>query len=418
MNRFHRLMQGFAFAAAFGFLLLLVCGGLLLINPPIGIPGDFLVLLIYGWVIYAFIQYREGRQQEVTHLLCTAAESQAPLAPALWAYLDDRPRGTLREFWTGTMMFFLLPGYYWIWHRRHSFEKKVARVAQHLEMGEALPDALEASPGVVSPGTILATRIGEVTGRLADSLRSSLPRRLTALWLEMLPRFLYPLVLLLFMAVLTAFWMTNIFPRLERIYAEFEMPLPRATERLIDLVDFVVDRAALLFLAIANVVVLAALFLASTSVRWHFPLLGRLYRRHQQGNVLRLMSALLRVDMPAPEAIDFLVASDFFQGTVQRRLVECGRRLREGGPLAQSLESEGLLPSSMVGLVQAAQRMGNLPWALDELSETLAQRTARTLVRISQVCAPLLVMAVGSVVALEVIGMFMPVIDIIERLAI
>ena len=39
MNRFHRLLQGFAFAAAFGFLLLLVCGGLLVINPPYGLEA-------------------------------------------------------------------------------------------------------------------------------------------------------------------------------------------------------------------------------------------------------------------------------------------------------------------------------------------------------------------------------------------
>ena len=87
-------------------------------------------LLVYGWMLFAFLQYRRGRQDELLHVLSTAVEAEAPLAAALWTYLEDRPRGWLREFWVATLLFFVLPGYYWIWHRRHSYDQKVARVAR------------------------------------------------------------------------------------------------------------------------------------------------------------------------------------------------------------------------------------------------------------------------------------------------
>jgi general secretion pathway protein F len=417
MKRARRFLIGGLLGAGFAFYLLLLCGVLLGMSMPMGMPGVCLLLLIYGWVIYAFVQYREGRQQELTHLLCTIAEAQAPLAPALWAYLDDRPRGTLREFWTAILLFFLLPGYYWIWHRRHTFERKIARVAQHLEMGETLADALDQSPGVVARGTILAVRIGEKTGRLAESLRSALPRRLTALWLEMLPRFLYPMLLVGFMIGLTSFWMTNVLPKMERIYGDFDLELPEATQRLTNFGAFVLEHLGILFLLMLISGGLAVLIFSSSYVLWYVPILGRLYRRHQQSNVLKLLSTLLRVDMPAPASVEMLAKSSYFSRVVRRRLQVVATHLQQGEPLALTLQRDGLLPKSMTALVQASERMHNLPWALNELGESMGERTVRTLRRMSQVAAPLLVIGVGFLVALEVLGIFMPVIEIVTRLS-
>ncbi|CAN5353066.1 hypothetical protein BH10PLA2_BH10PLA2_33470 [soil metagenome] len=417
MKRTKRLLVWGLLGAGFAFYFLLLCCGLLVMSMPIGMPGVCLLMLIYGWVIYAFVQYREGRQQELTHLLCTAAEAEAPLAPALWAYLDDRPRGTLREFWTALLLFFLLPGYYWIWHRRHSFERKIARVAQHLEMGESLADALEASPGVISRGTILAVRIGEATGRLSESLRSAVPRRLTALWLEMLPRFLYPVMLIGFMIGLTSFWMTNVLPKLDRIYFDFDLELPVATLRLIDFGTYVLDHLGVLLLLVLIGGGILALIFSSSYVLWYLPILGRLYRRHQQSNVLKLLSTLLRVDIPAPASVEMLAKSNYFSWAVRRRLQTVKSHLQQGEPLAQTLQRDGLLPKSMAPLVHASERMHNLPWALNELGESMGERTVRTLRRLSQFVAPLLVIGVGLLVALEVLGIFMPVIEIVTRLA-
>ena len=94
------------------------------------------VSLMYGWMLVAYFHYRQGRQNEFLHLLTTAVETDAPLAPAVRAYLEDRPHGWLREFWVAVLLFFVVPGYYWIWHRRHSYDQKVAAVAHRLEQGE------------------------------------------------------------------------------------------------------------------------------------------------------------------------------------------------------------------------------------------------------------------------------------------
>ena len=417
VHRSNRKPATAALVAGLFVCLLFVCGGLLAFSIPIGLPTELLMMMIYGWMFYAFVKYREGRQDEVTHLLCTAAEANAPLAPSLWAYLEDRPRGWLREFWTGLIMFFVLPGYYWFWHRGHSYERKVTRVAQFLEMGESLPNALKESPGVVAPGMILAAEIGQRTGRMAECLRSSQPRRLTSIWIELLPRMLYPILLVFFLLNVLIFWSSNILPKMERIYFEFGQELPPATVRVIALETLIVDNIGTLLLGVLIVGALCGVFVSSSRIRWHFPILGRLYRRHQQSVVLKMLAVLLRVDLPAPQAFALLANSSYFPSEVRLRLLEAGLGVQNGEPLAPSMLKSGLLQPSMVGLVQSAVRVQNLPWALDQLGETLGERTVRTLRLVSQVVSPLLVIGVGVLVYLFALGMFLPLIDLITRLS-
>ncbi len=406
------------FATVAGLIMLCLGLGLALIVGGVapGLPLLLLLLLVYGWMLSAYLHYRQGRQDELLHFLSTAAESQAPLAPALWSYLHDRPQGALREFWIALLLFFVFPGYYWVWHRRHSYDQKVARVAYFLEMGDSLPNALRASPGVVSRDMVLAVQVGQYTGRLALFLRSSLPRRLAPVWLEMLPRLLYPLLLFLFLSSILGFWMTFLLPKMERIFADFDQNLPEATQQLMDFGDLLSDAMTLVPLVLLSIATLAAALFASSTLRWYLPGIARFYRRHVQSHLLRMLAVLLEGGKPVPEALAVLADSEGFAPVVQRRLHAVRRRIEQGEPLAESLRRGGLLPASMVPLVQAAECVQNLPWALAELGETLADRTVRALRRFSQFIFPVVVVALGVLVGFVVLGMFMPLIDLLTRL--
>jgi type II secretory pathway component PulF len=373
-----------------------------------------LVSLVYGWMLVAYFHYREGRQEEFLHLLTTAVETDAPLAPAVWAYLEDRPSGWLRKFWVALLLFFVMPGYYWFWHRRHSYDQKVAAVAHRLEQGDSLPDALRATPGVASRETILAAAVGQSTGQLARCLRSSARTRQTTVWPEILPRVVYPLFLLLFLSGITGFWMTWIVPRLLRIFEDFDIELPALSEQLIDLWQPFVDALRWGFLGLAGLLLLLGI---SSTVRWYFPGLGRLYRMKVQSQVLKMLSLLLETGKPVPESLAVLAGAGHFSRTVRRRLNAVRQRVEQGEPLADSLRRRGLLPPNLVPLVQAAERARNLPWALGELGDNRANWRIRSLRRISLLFFPAIMVVIGFMVGCMVLGMFLPLVEIMTRLS-
>ena len=183
-------------------------------------------------VVFTFYHYRFIRQQELVHVLKTATEAQAPLAPALWAYVRDRPQSTWREFLVSIILF---PIYYWSWHRWYSYDRKVEQLALILEGGAPLHLALNAVPGVASKETALAAAIGEASGQMASCLSQAPRWQLASLSLEVVPRLLYPVILLFVASGLMIFQMVFILPRFEKIFADLKVRLPEFTEQYISI---------------------------------------------------------------------------------------------------------------------------------------------------------------------------------------
>jgi len=343
-------------------------------------------------------------------------ESEVPLGPALRAYLADRPHGPEREAWVAFLLFFPLPGYYWFWHRRHSFDYKVSVVADLLDDGASLEEALQAVPGVVSPDTLLAVGVGEYTGRLALSLYKSARKAEDDFWMVVLPRLLYPVVLLVFIGVITSFLMIYIVPKYKAIFRDFGLRLPEVTESVIDVADLLGSLGILIFPLFFFSI--AFLFLCcSSTFCWYCPGLSQFYRMSRRSHLLRMLSVMLDAGLPAPTAVEELAQSGFFRGVLYRRLRNVVQELDQGQPLAETLYRGGFLSWAMVPLVKSAEKIRNLPWVLSELGDNLAKRMVRRILRLSQLFAPISVLAVGVLVGTLVLGFFMPLIKLITELS-
>jgi type IV pilus assembly protein PilC len=377
-------------------------------------PGIFVLALVYGWVAFAFLHYRNGRQDELLRLIVTAVKSGTPLPPAIRSYLADRPHGTTREFWVALGQFIVLPGYYWLWHRRHQFDRKVARVADHLEQGLSLSAALRAEPGVAAQETIVAAAVGESTNRLATCLERAHRTSLGPVWVEVVARLSYPLTLLLFIAPMLVFWMVFIGPKMRKIFADFQVPLPSMTANIILFSHWFLSAYALYFLAF---VIVITFLVSSPEVRWWTPGLGHWDRAQIQSRVLGLLSVIVETGKPIPDGIRTLIDWGHFSSIAQRRLKLAWHHVEAGGDWVPGLSRYGLLPRAMVPLLQTAEHAHELPWALADLADLLAERTVQSLRRASIVLGPILLLGIGAFVGYMVVGMFIPLVELINQLS-
>ena len=232
------------------------------------------------------------------------------------------------------------------------------------------------------------------------------------------PRIVYPLVVLLFVSAITLFLIVAILPKYRRIFQEFDLDLPSSTLAIVDVGNAVADAFPLVPLAMVLGLIALSAVIAHPTLRWHAPLLGRLYRWGVQAQVLRALGRLLAAGRTVPHALGFLGAADDFPAVVRRRLTTATEGVERGDPLAASLNWAELLPAAMGGpLVVAAEKVRTLPWALAELGDHLSGRAFRLVRRASLIASPLLVVAVGVVVAYIAIGMFMPLIALMSSLS-
>jgi general secretion pathway protein F len=400
--------------AALLFSLYLLVAAFILTGPGVVLLTAML-LVPAGLLIYAYRRYRQGRQEEVFQVMATAVEANMPLAPALRAYLLDRPSDG-RILWDAALMLVCPPGFP-VWTQRRTFDDRVAHLSSLLAAGAPLPDALRIARGVTPREVTVAAEVGDVTGRLAVCLRRADRDRLAGAWLEVMPRILYPVLLLFFIGGVLAFLTLNIVPKYKRIFADFDMHFPTVTEYLFRGVIYVGDSIAIVVLGLLAVLGVGAILVCSRSLRWRLPFIGRLFRWDDQGLALRMLGTMFEVGRPATEALGMLADAPDMPGVLRKRLRQAGTAVHRGEPLAGALHKSGLLPTAMVPMVSASERTHTVAFALTELGDLLAGRTVRAARRLSLILAPVLVLLVGALVAFICLGFFMPLIQILTELA-
>ena len=393
-----------------------------LLEVPYFIPLVLLLVLLGGWGVYAYLRTRQGRQDELLQLVTAAVESQVPLAPAVREYVAERPdhRWAWGAAFVGTLFAFPMAPWgpaLWLrlWWTR--FDRRAEQFADRLDDGATLAEAFREVPAVATAEGRLAAAVGEDTGRLADALRRADRESLAAAWVELLPRLLYPFVVLFLVANVTTFLMTVIMPKFRKIFAEFGQPLPDSTRWLWDSWAATESYLGLVPVGVAGFAGLFVLLVVSPSARWGLPAFGRLYRWEVQGRVLRLLGTLVGAGRPVPAALRLLAGYDDFPRPARRRMNAAAETVERGEPLADALRGAGLLPAAMAPLVRAAEPAGTLPWVLAELGEAQGGRSLRLVRRLSLVASPVLVVAVGGVVAFVVVAMFLPLITLLSSLS-
>ena len=379
---------------------------------PFGIEA---LLVYYSWILFMFLHYRYLRQNELVYMLAGAAEAQQPLPSVLWAYLLDRPRGSVRSVMEAIVLSAVFPGY-WFYHRLHSFDRKVYRLACLLESGEPLSRALQRTRGVASRETALAASVGETTGKLALTLRKVPEWRVSTIWLDLLPRLLYPLCLLLTSIGVISFFIIFIAPKFEKIFKDFGIQLPVVTQLMLDLSRSVARNFPLFVLIMLCLGGLLALLIFNATACWYCPVLKRFYRMIVQSRVLKMLGLLLQTGQPVPQALGVLIDSGYFRGVVRRKLEKVRNQVAQGADLADELHGAGLIPDSMIPLVRSSAKANNLPWALEELGEHRAKQSVGAAHRFSVTLFPISIMFAALIVGFMVLSTFSPLLTMLDDL--
>src|SRR5262245_20264574 len=237
-----------------------------------GVIVLLVLVILYSWIIYAYLYYRHCRREELLHLLAGSADDALPLAPALHAYLLDRPVGPMRRFWLACLLCVLpVPGFYWLWYRQNNFDRRIGELAQLLEHRVSLHEGLNRLPALATHETILAAAIGESTGQLPRCLRGSARSHMGALWINFVPHLIYPLVVLLVIAMILSFIGYFIIPKFKKIFGDFGVDLPDVTRALLQQADVIVDHRYAIILGIQGVFLAIVILVFSSTARWFFP---------------------------------------------------------------------------------------------------------------------------------------------------
>ena len=189
---------------------------------------------------------------------------------------------------------------------------------------------------------------------------------------------------------------------------------PTPTQRLFTALHY-----CLFFWYLPTLLLLGMLFYAVARylgwIQWDLPGLGRLARRNDTAVILDGLAVAAAQQRPVLEGIGAL-ADAYPKRAVRLRLRRTVAEVESGGDWCEALFHQGLIRRADRAVLQAAQRVGNLAWALHEMADSNRRRLAYHLQALAQLLFPPAVLALGLIVMFVVVGMFLPLIALINRL--
>ncbi len=376
---------------------LLVLGWVFLLTGFLGAlvsaPGALWLFIVPAGLmilVMTMLRYRRSERRALAMVVGLAAERGVPLPHAIQAFADDS---------------------------NNEQGLRAMRLAQLLESGVPLPDALKQSR-IHMPGEVVAAvNYGHYLGALGPALKRVVDKDefYESHGEAIFEKFAYLLAVAFFGAIVVTFLMLKIVPTFDRMFQDFELELPALTLRIIEISRWVSVLSFLVFpllllLLVGGIVVY---------FRWlptSIPLIGRLTFRSNVSTVLRLLSLTVQRQRSLLETVE-LLAARFPHGLVRSRLKTAAKGMHHGQNWCDSLLHSGLYKRVDATVLRAAERAGNLAWALNEMADSSMRRSAYRNVATLNILFPALMLAVGAIAGVFIVGLVMPLVSLILKLS-
>jgi type IV pilus assembly protein PilC len=414
------------------------------------IPLPIIVAVV---VVMVVDRSRLAEHRALLASLAAAAQHGVPLSEAARAYADE----TLGD--TGL---------------------RAMALAEAIERGQPLSTAVRTARLRMGTSTKLAVRFGEQLGQLGPAMKQQIDdsNQIDAVLRDTIGRFFYLWNVVLVLCLVIGFVMIRIVPVFQRIFEEFGLKLPALTQLVIKwsadpqallVVGLVLMSPVIIFSAVIGVIaileilhrtlladrerygefshlfyvrrvlritlgvlvlalipafsplfLLLAIFLPFLFYMGYFPrnlpLVWRFFRRYDGALMMRSLALAVRRGLSLPQAL-YMVADCYPLSIVAGKVRGAAERIVAGMDWRESLRWSGLVSHADTAVLSAAERVGNLGWALEEMADSAIRRQIYRVQAGLQVLFPVVLVSLGMVVAFFVVGLFIPIISLIQGLS-
>ncbi|MDD4789587.1 MAG: type II secretion system F family protein, partial [Pirellulales bacterium] len=305
---------------------------------------------LLAWIVAALIlitlfhRYRAVERRSLLWTLMLAAERGIPLHTAARAFAEER---------------------------RDATGQRVRDLAEYLEAGLPLALALKRSHLHFPQAVLLSAELGQQTGNLGSALRKALGRGDDAefVFRSAVERVFYLACLVFIGLCILTFMMVKIVPALVKILTEFSVTAPAALRALITVSRVLIDfwPAILLLAALGLVILVRSLSRQTVYSPRYLPGMIASWQRADRSVILQWLAHAVRQGRPLPEMMR-LVAGYLTRAGLRRKLQRAAKRIDQGAEWTGCLQKCGLIRKPEAAVFRAAERTGNLAWALEEMA--------------------------------------------------
>jgi len=301
--------------------------------------------------------------------------------------------------------------------QRNPFFRSILQdVRDRVRGGELLSEAFAAQnifPKVYTT-TLLA---GEKSGNLEEVLGRYIAFQRLALSFrkKLVSSLVYPVLLVVMLVVMLIFLITFVVPQFANLYSQLGVELPPLTTVMLAIGTNAQHDTPYVALGLVIAGFLIWRWMKSDAgatqvdrIKLKTPLLGDIWLKYQVAIFSRMLSTLLSGGLPLVPALETAGES------MQSRLIAHGVngatvKVREGQPLARSLEASRVFPEMSVEMIEVGESTGSLPAMLNSVAEFYEEDVTNALATAMALIEPIILVVMGVVVAFVLISLYLPI---------
>lgn len=304
--------------------------------------------------------------------------------------------------------------------KNQSLAKAINRVRKNLESGHELSAALGMEPNIFNNLIVSIVRVGETTGRLDEAFLQ------LALYLEMerdtrdriKTALRYPSFVILSIGIAIGIVNVVVIPAFARVFAKMQTDLPWQTQLLINLSDFTVNYWPHM---------IAAFILAGFGIRhyvsagkgkykWdkyklNIPIVGSLIMRSTLARFTRSFAMAMKSGVPLIQALT-VTARAVDNDYVADRILSMRNSVERGENLTRTAAATGLFPPLVLQMFSVGEETGAIDKMMEDVAIFYEREVDYELKNLSSAIEPIMIIAIGVLVLIVALGVFLPMWDL------
>lgn len=292
-----------------------------------------------------------------------------------------------------------------------------SHVANLLNSGVPLGEAVSQPKHLLSGEATLAIELGTELGDLGESLRAHIEqtdeRESDLRWA--LDKLFYVGAIALVSVYVLTFLALKIVPTFRQMFLEYDLELPSITQLLMNLagrIDLIAPVIGAPLIGIGILAIASYLGIFPSNL----PVIRRLTARYEGARIMQYLGLAVRHERPLAGAMSWL-ATRVSNDSVSARLNEAAASVEQGRNPWESLHSVGLIKRVDATVLKAAEKVGNLEWALREMAASSNRRFALRVRAAVNVLFPALLLFLGFCVMFIAVALFLPMVDLLGSLS-
>lgn len=304
-------------------------------------------------------------------------------------------------------------------------KKAVSDVRSDISSGIALSVALGKHENVFPTLMVSMVRAGEAGGLLDQALERIAVtfEKDAALRAKIKSALTYPVIVLLFSAVMISAVLIFIVPIFEGMFKQLGGELPLPTKVLVvGSHNMVWAGPLLIVLSVGGTILFKrrlrnspTLRLRVDTLKLRTPVFGQLLKKIAISRFTRNLGTLLSVGVPVMQALD-AVGSTTGNAVIAAALHDVQNAVRDGQPMSAELNKHDVFPRMVTQMIEVGEESGQISQMLDKIADFYDREVDSAAESLTSALEPIMVVLMGTAVGTMVICLYLPMFTIYENI--